>query len=81
MASIDLFQNNPEHYRVLKFSQGIVYLSVSTSAFATQLRYQSTRILEKLKNSIINVTFHAIQCKVSLPTPDLKTTIMIKKKS
>ncbi|MCD8542731.1 MAG: DUF721 domain-containing protein [Gammaproteobacteria bacterium] len=43
MASIDLFQNNPEHYRVLKFSQGIVYLSVSTSAFATQLRYQSTR--------------------------------------
>lgn len=76
---IDLFKNNPQEYRVVKFSQGIVYLTVSTSAFATQIRYQSTRILETLKNNITNVTFHAIQCKVSLLTSNPKISSMTKK--
>jgi len=81
IESIELFKNNPEHYRVLKFSQGIVYFSVSTSAFATQFRYQSRRILEELKKNILNVTFHALQCKVSSPTSQPKTTMMTRKNS
>lgn len=65
LEKIELFAQNPNDYRVIKFSQGILYLSVSTAAFATQLRHTSSLLLSILQRQLPEISFNAIQCKVS----------------
>ncbi len=72
LQKIDLFTKHKQHYRVIKYSQSIVYLSVSTAAFATQIRHSSVIFLQTLRREIPEIEFNAIQCKVSV-TP-IKST-------
>lgn len=82
LKKIDVFAQHPNDYRITKFSQGILYLSVSTAAFATQIRYSSSMILQSLINNIPDVEFNAIQCKVStFSTPMQNTSVYQKLKT
>lgn len=72
LQEIELFKKHADHYRVIKYAQSILYLSVSTAAFATQIRYSSAMILQSLRNKMSNIEFNALQCKVS--TTEAKIT-------
>lgn len=65
LEKIELLAKYPSDYRVIKFSQGILYLSVSSAALATQVRYSASMILQGLRNDLPDTEFNAIQCKVS----------------
>lgn len=66
LNKIDLFNNNSDYYRFIKFSQGLIYLSTTSSALATQIRHSSSIILNHLRQAISNIEFHAIQCQIHL---------------
>ncbi len=75
LHAIEIFKQNSAHYRVAKFSQGILYLSVSSAAFATQIRHHSSAILQTLQKKLANIQFNAIQCKVSTFTSTAQTAV------
>lgn len=76
LGNLDLFKKNSRDYRITKFSQGILYVSVSTAAFATKIRHSSPLLLSTLQQNLPEITFHAIQCKViSFPTKTQETLI------
>ena len=62
-------------YRLIKFSQGILYLGVSSAALATQLRHATPHILRELQEKLPEMNVMAIQCKVStFSAPTQKTS-------
>lgn len=65
LAQLHFFKSYPEAYRVIKFSQGILYLSVCSAALATQFRHTTPHILRELQEKLPDIEFNSIQCKVS----------------
>ena len=62
---LSFFKDYLESYRLTKFSQGILYLSVSSAALATQLRYATPQIMRELQEKLPEIGLVSIQCKVS----------------
>lgn len=81
LESLDLFSAHPQDYHVLRFSQGIVYISVATAAFATQLRHSSPRILRALQHSLPTLELHALQYKVAATPAFTQATICYEKQA
>ena len=65
LAQASFLKTHCDAYRVIKFSQGILYLSTSSAALATQLRYAIPEIMRGLQDKLPNVGLASIQCKVS----------------
>lgn len=65
LVQLSFFKTHPESYRLVKFSQGILYLSVSSAALATQLRHKTPQVLRELQEKLPEMNVMAIQCKVS----------------
>ena len=65
LQEIDILKQNTTHYKIVKFSQGILHFSISSPAFATQIRHSSIMILRNLRNKLPNIQFNAIQCGVT----------------
>lgn len=65
LIQLSFFKAYLESYKLIKFSQGILYLSVSSAALATQLRHATPQILRELQEKLPEMNVMAIQCKVS----------------
>lgn len=82
LIQLNFFENHPESYQLTKFSQGILYLSVSSSALATQLRYATPQILRELQEKLPEINLMSLQCKVSVFfTPTQKASVYQKLKT
>ena len=82
LVVLSIFEANPDAYRVTKFAQGILYLSVSSSAFSTQFRYVAPSILKTLQSKLPDIQLFAIQCKVSsFSEPEKKAALYRKQKT
>lgn len=79
LLKIELFKKHAGHYRIIKFYQGILYLSVSTPALAMQIRHLSQMTLLTLQRDLPEIQFNAIQCKVSLNFSTIKETSVYEK--
>lgn len=79
LEQLSLFTLHREAYRLIKFAQGILYISVSSSALATQLRYTTPEILRQLQEKLPEVNLFAIQCKVSAFTAPTKKAPLYRK--
>jgi hypothetical protein len=81
LNEIDLLKKYIAHYKIIKFSQGIVYFSLSSAALATQIRHSSVMILQSLRHKLPETEFNAIQCSVTTNTPSsIKEAIYRKNK-
>ena len=81
LEKMDLFATHPKEFSMMKFSQGIVYLNVTTAAFATKIRHSTSMILQNLKNNMPELEFNAIQCKVNtINVIPMKETVYQKNK-
>jgi len=82
LVQLSFFKTHPESYRLVKFSQGILYVSVSSAALATQLRHTTPQILRELQEKLPEINVMAIQCKVStFSTPTQKASVYQKLKT
>ena len=81
LESLDLFSAHPHEYRILRFAQGIVYISVSTPAFATQLRHSSPRILRALQDDLPTLELRALHYKVAATPAFTEATICYAKQA
>lgn len=82
LVALSIFEANSEAYRVTKFTQGILYLSVSNSAFATQVRHITPSVLKTLQSKLPDIQLFAIQCKVSsFSEPEKKAALYRKHKT
>lgn len=74
LEQLSIFSKHRDAYRLIKFSQGILYLSVSSSALATQLRHTTPEILRQLQNKLPDISLFSIQCKVSTFSAPIQKT-------
>ncbi|MES2204886.1 MAG: DciA family protein [Pseudomonadota bacterium] len=83
LVQLSFFKTYSEFYRLTKFSQGILYLSVSSAALATQLRHATPQILRVLQEKLPEMNVMAVQCKVSAFTkaPTQKISVYQKLKT
>jgi len=82
LAKVSIFETHCNDYRLIKFSQGILYLSVSTPAFAMQLRHTTPQIMRELQDKLPEIGLVSIQCKVStFSAPTLKPSVYKKIKT
>ena len=83
LVQLSFFKAYLDSYRLTKFSQGILYLSVSSAALATQLRHATPQILRELQEKLPEMSMMAIQCKVSIfsAAPTQKTSVYQKLKT
>ena len=82
LVQLSFFKTYSDSYRLTKFAQGILYLSVSSAALATQLRHATPQILRELQEKLPEMNVMAIQCKVStFSTPTQKTNVYQKLKT
>ncbi len=83
LVQLSFFKTYSDSYRLTKFSQGILYLSVSSAALATQLRHATPQILRELQEKLPEMCVMAIQCKVSAfsAAPTQKTSVYQKLKT
>lgn len=66
LTKMSFFRTYSDSYRLTKFSQGILYLTVSSAALATQLRHATPQILRELQEKLPDIDLKAIQCKVGI---------------
>ena len=82
LLQLSFFKAYIESYRLIKFSQGILYLSVSSAALATQLRHATPQIMRELQEKLPDIGLESIQCKVStFSAPVQKTGVYQKLKT
>lgn len=76
LTKMSFFRAYSDAYRLTKFSQGILYLTVSSAALATQLRHTTPQILRELQEKLPDIDLKAIQCKVgTFSAPIQKDTV------
>ncbi len=79
LAQVSFLKAYYDTYKIIKFSQGILYLSTSSAALATQLRYAIPEIMRGLQDKLPNVGLVSIQCKVSTFTQPKQPSSIYKK--
>ncbi|MBP9727425.1 MAG: DUF721 domain-containing protein [Gammaproteobacteria bacterium] len=79
LTQVSFLKAHYDAYKIIKFSQGILYLSTSSAALATQLRYAIPEIMRGLQNKLPNVGLVSIQCKVSTFTQPKQPSSIYKK--
>jgi len=72
LTKMSFFKAHSDFYRLIKFSQSILYLSVSNAALATQLRHATPQILRELQEKLPDIDLKAIQCKVGILTAPIQ---------
>lgn len=69
------------YVKVSNYYQGILELSTTNTATATQLRHLSTRIMNHLSKALPNERFLSIQCKIAKSQPQSSKIVKTKLKA